>query len=108
MPTPNSAIEPGKRAVILGINGWGNLAGVLSSLLYAPEYGPDYQTPFVVTLLLVAVSFVGYWGFRRALVKENERRATMMKGWTEEEEEKERVGGNGRRGDERWGVQYGL
>lgn len=104
----NPALEPGKRAVVLGINGWGNLAGVLSSLLYAPEYGPDYQIPFVVTLLLVAVSFVGYWGFRRALVRENERRAMMMKGWAEEEEEQERAGKNGRRGDERWGVKYGL
>lgn len=41
-------------------------------------------------------------------MRENERRATMTTGWTEEEEEKERVGGNGRRGDERWGVRYGL
>lgn len=100
--------EPGKRAVVLGINGWGNLAGVLSSLLYAPKYAPDYQTPFVVTLFLVAVAFVGYIGFRRALVRENAKRERRMKEWTVEEEEKERRGAGGRRGDERWVFRYGL
>lgn len=41
-------------------------------------------------------------------MKENEVRARRTKEWTGEEEERERVGANGRRGDERWCVRYGL
>ncbi|KAI7547219.1 MFS general substrate transporter, partial [Hortaea werneckii] len=33
----NNTPEPGKRAILLGINGWGNLAGVFSSLLFTPD-----------------------------------------------------------------------
>lgn len=29
--------EPGKRSLVLGVNGWGNLAGVIGSQLYRPE-----------------------------------------------------------------------
>ncbi|KAH0611700.1 uncharacterized protein H6S33_010965 [Morchella sextelata] len=100
--------EPGKRAVILGINGWGNLAGVLSSKLYAPEYGPSYHFSFVVTLGLVMGAWVGYWGFGRALRRENGWRERRVKEWTEGEMAAEMRGEGGRRGDERWGVTYGL
>lgn len=39
---------------------------------------------------------------------ENDRRAKRTKEWTGEEEEREWKGENGRRGDERLGVRYGL
>lgn len=73
---------PGKRAVVLGINGWGNLAGVFSSLLFAPTFAPDYQTPFFVTLALVMVSFTGFMLFRKLLVEENKSRGRITEAWS--------------------------
>ncbi|KAK4950037.1 hypothetical protein LTR66_013987, partial [Elasticomyces elasticus] len=65
--------DPAKRSILLGINGWGNLSGVFSALLFAPAFEPDYVVPFYATLGCVMVSFVGYMGFRSLLVWENER-----------------------------------
>ncbi|KAA8911664.1 major facilitator superfamily domain-containing protein [Sphaerosporella brunnea] len=66
--------EPGKRAVALGINGWGNLAGVVAARLFAPAYKPEYRYPLVVTAVCVAASAVGYVGFWAWLRRVNERR----------------------------------
>ncbi|KAG5296886.1 high-affinity nicotinic acid transporter [Histoplasma ohiense] len=53
--------NPGKRTIILGINGYGNLAGVLASIVFSPNFQKDsYHIPFLITLGLVLVSFVGY------------------------------------------------
>lgn len=130
--------EPGKRAIVLGINGWGNLAGVFSSLLFAPRFAPYYVTPFFVTLSLVLLSFMGYLSFRALLVRENEGRERVVAKWSEDEVEAERllgrgpmparlgflrrvlgwsrglgrwlqqVEGGGRRGDEKMTFTYGL
>lgn len=66
--------QPGKRAVVLGINGWGNLAGVFSSLIFAPKFAPDYTTPFFVTFALVGVSLAGFAAFRWSILRENVRK----------------------------------
>jgi hypothetical protein len=34
--------EPGKRALVLGVNGFGNLSGVIGSQLFRKSYAPDY------------------------------------------------------------------
>lgn len=81
---------------------------MVSSKLYAPEYGPSYHFSFVVTLALVMGGWVGFWGFGRALVRENGWRERRVKEWTEGEMAAEMRGEGGRRGDERWGVRYGL
>lgn len=86
---------PGKRAVVLGINGWGNLAGVFSSLLFAPKYAPDYQTPFFVTLSLVMVSFVGFMLFRKLLFEENRKRQRIVAAWDTVSHEMEATHGLG-------------
>jgi len=67
--------EPGKRAVALGINGWGNLAGVIAGQLFSPRYAPAYTRPLAVTAGCVTVSMLGYIAFWGALVRENKRRA---------------------------------
>lgn len=87
--------EPGKRAIVLGINGWGNLAGLFSALLFAPRYAPHYRLPFYVTLLFVLFSFVGYVAFRALLVRENRLRAQILTSWTAEEVGRERKWGAG-------------
>ncbi|KAL2352869.1 major facilitator superfamily domain-containing protein [Cryomyces antarcticus] len=127
--------EPGKRAIVLGINGWGNLAGLFSALLFKPQYAPEYVTPFFVTLTCVMVSFVGYMIFRLFLLWENAARSRTLAKWSAEDVERERVCGTGpvvraratmilrralklerwigdgvdaRRGDEKMTFQYGL
>ncbi|CCX12904.1 Similar to Uncharacterized transporter C1039.04; acc. no. Q9US37 [Pyronema omphalodes CBS 100304] len=62
---------PGRRAVVLGINGWGNLAGVIAGWLFAPEYRPGYKVPLTVTLAAVFISAVGYMGLWVWVKREN-------------------------------------
>lgn len=70
----NNIPQPGKRSVVLGINGWGNLAGIFSALVFKPSYGPSYEVPFFMTLACVAIAWAGYAFFRMWIVRENARR----------------------------------
>lgn len=88
--------SPGKRALLLGINGWGNLAGVLSALIFRPKYAENgYIVPFWWTLFCVALSAAGFALFRRNLVNENEQRRAILAKWDAEEIERERAFGLG-------------
>lgn len=87
--------SPGKRAVVLGINGWGNFAGVLAAVLFKPQFAPGYVFPFAVTFLGVLLAFAGYAGFRLLLMRENERRRKIVAEWDEDEVEREREFGDG-------------
>jgi hypothetical protein len=88
--------SPGKRALLLGINGWGNLAGVMSAILFKPKYADaGYIIPFWWTLLCVALAAVGYILFLRRLMIENETRQMILRNWSEEDVELERVEGRG-------------
>jgi MFS family permease len=88
--------SPGKRAMLLGINGWGNLAGVISAILFKPKYAEDgYIVPFWWTLLCVALSATGYVLFYRRIKMENETRSMILREWTEDEIEMERLEGRG-------------
>ncbi|KAF2757909.1 MFS general substrate transporter [Pseudovirgaria hyperparasitica] len=70
--------SPGKRALMLGINGWGNLAGIFGTLIFAPRYGPSYTTSFWFATVCVAVAAAGYASFRVLLVRENARRVAWV------------------------------
>ncbi|KAK2807360.1 hypothetical protein FQN51_003186 [Onygenales sp. PD_10] len=60
--------NPGKRTIILGINGYGNLAGVVASLIFSPRFQDDgYRIPFLITLGFVLASFVGFAVLRSVL-----------------------------------------
>ena len=74
--------QAGKRAVVLGVNGWGNAAGVVAALLFRPRYAPAYALPCAATAVLVAAAFVGYGVFGRLLRRENERREGVVRRWT--------------------------
>jgi len=87
--------EPGKRAIVLGINGWGNLAGLFSALLFAPRYAPHYRVPFYATFVCVLFSFHGYVAFRALLRRENRLRAQTLASWSVEEVGRERRFGAG-------------
>ncbi|KZM24792.1 uncharacterized protein EKO05_0003540 [Ascochyta rabiei] len=88
--------SPGKRALLLGINGWGNLAGVISALLFSPAFADTgYLVPFFWTLICVGCSAIGYVLFLRSLTRENERRRLLVDKWDSEERERERLDGMG-------------
>ena len=88
--------SPGKRALLLGINGWGNLAGVISALLFDPSYAASgYVVPFFWTLVSVALAALGYILLLRNLNAENARRRTVVGEWDHEEREREKGEGLG-------------
>lgn len=88
--------SPGKRALLLGINGWGNLAGVLSAMLFTPKYeASGYIVPFWWTLACVSAAAFGYLLLWRNLKAENARRKDMLSKWDEEAIEREKAHGRG-------------
>jgi hypothetical protein len=99
--------SPGKRALLLGINGWGNLAGVIAAMLYRPSYADSgYIVPFWWTLVSVALSALGFMLFLRRLRRENATRKRILNSWSEEAIELERLEGTGPRPQEhRWAKQ---
>nr|POE88150.1 putative transporter [Quercus suber] len=87
--------EPGKRAILLGINGWGNLAGVFSALLFTPaDEASAYIRPFTITLLCVLAAFIGFIAFWVLLVRENQWRDDMTAGWSDADREREDIRGD--------------
>ncbi|KAK4168374.1 high-affinity nicotinic acid transporter [Cladorrhinum sp. PSN259] len=67
----NNTPAGGKRALVIGINGWGNLAGVAGSQLYRTEYAPEYKLPLFVTLAFLGIALPGYVGYRCVLQAAN-------------------------------------
>ena len=100
--------EPGKRSVVLGINGWGNIAGVVSSLLFAPRFRPAYTVPFFVTLACVLGAFAGYAVFRAVIIRENALRRRVLGGWSTDDVEAERRFGRGPLRREDWLARVGA
>jgi hypothetical protein len=99
--------EPGKRTVVIGINGWGNLAGIIGSQLFLAEYGPTYHKPLILTLILVVIAFVGYTGYRFALQAANNYKAKKVAQMTPEEIEEENTN-DVRWADRKYTFVYGL
>ena len=84
--------EPGKRSLVLGVNGWGNLAGVIGSQLYRPEWAPEYMLPFYTTLGFMIVALLGYLACRCMLAVANDKKLMILSGMTKEDIERERTG----------------
>jgi hypothetical protein len=104
VPTP----EPGKRTLILGANGFGNLAGIIGAQIFdTKKFGPSYQTSFYVTLGIAIVSLLGYTGYRFGLAAANRYKRGKMAQMTVEELERERTD-NTRYGDRKYTFIYGL
>lgn len=91
----NNTPEPGKRAILLGINGWGNLAGVFMSVLFTPQdRDTGYVRPFTIVFVCVLISFAGFVAFRVFLISENRYRDNVIRSWSEEEKEREQLMGD--------------
>lgn len=91
----NNTPQPGKRAILLGINGWGNLAGVFSALLFTPtDEKTGYVRSFIVTLVCVGASFAGFIAFWVVILRENKWRDSVTSTWTAGEYQREEIEGN--------------
>ncbi|KAH6880502.1 major facilitator superfamily domain-containing protein [Thelonectria olida] len=99
--------EPGKRSLVLGVNGFGNLGGVVGAQLYRSKFAPDYRLPFYVTLGCLVVAFFGYLTYRFLLVAVNKRKQSVLAHMTDEEIENERVDDT-RYADKKVTFIYGL
>jgi hypothetical protein len=98
---------PGKRSLVLGFNGWGNLAGVIGSQLFRPSYAPRYLPAFYASLGIVIVALFGYASYRFTLKYVNKKRAKIIAGWTEEQIETEKTD-DVRYADKKLTFVYGL
>ncbi|GKT59879.1 major facilitator superfamily transporter [Colletotrichum tofieldiae] len=99
--------EPGKRSLVLGLNGFGNISGVIGAQLYRAKYRPNYEIPFYITLGFVAVALVGYLSYRLTLAAVNQKKLEILRQKSQEDIEKERVDGT-RYADKKWTFIYGL
>ncbi|KAK7421662.1 hypothetical protein QQX98_002129 [Neonectria punicea] len=99
--------EPGKRSLVLGVNGFGNLGGIIGAQLYRPRFAPDYHVPFYVTLGFLVVALVGYLSYRFMLAAVNKRKQAVLAVMTEEEVEHERLDER-RYADKKLTFMYGL
>lgn len=99
--------EPGKRTLVLGINTWGNLAGIIGSELYLSKYGPDYHWPLKITLGCIAAAFVGFVAYHFELKAVNKYKAKKISCLTLEEI-KEESRGDKRYADRKWTFVYGT
>ncbi|KAJ4368507.1 hypothetical protein N0V86_009412 [Didymella sp. IMI 355093] len=99
--------DVGKRTLVLGVNGFGNLAGIIGGQLYKRSYAPDYRLPFYATLGFVATALLGYTAYRFALQAVNGRRKHILASRTAAEIDAERRG-DIRYADRKWTFTYGL
>lgn len=93
--------------MILGINGWGNLAGVIGAYVYSAKYSPEYRTSFFITLGIVIAAFIGYLSYRFTLGWVNRRRQRILSRMSHEEIMAERDNDQ-RYADRKYTFIYGL
>ncbi|RHZ67110.1 hypothetical protein CDV55_107553 [Aspergillus turcosus] len=98
---------PGKRVLVIGVNGFGNLAGVIGAQLFRSHYGPTYLVPLHATLGFIAFSLVGYTAYRFTLRAVNQHRARKISSWSEVDVENER-NSDKRLGDKKYTFMYSL
>lgn len=96
----------GPRSLIIGINGYSNIAGVIAGQLFKAQYAPSYGFPLKVTMILVSVGMLGFLAIRGLYMYTNNWRARKIADWEELQIAAEDRGENGRRGDQRWTFVY--
>ncbi|KMP08101.1 hypothetical protein CIRG_07782 [Coccidioides immitis RMSCC 2394] len=100
--TRETSPDPGKRAIVLGINGYGNLAGIFAAQIFAPKHQEDgVRTSFLINFGIIFLSFIGFAGLRVVLGMINNARKKYLLRWSEADLVDEHVSGLGRR--DGWG-----
>lgn len=99
--------DKGTRAIIMGIYGWNNVAGVIAGQVYSSKYAPSYKASVAATLGIVAFGAAGFVASRALYMLENRRRRREIDNWTEEDFEEERENMR-RRGHEKKYFMFGY
>ncbi|GAA5889544.1 hypothetical protein JCM6882_007065 [Rhodosporidiobolus microsporus] len=96
------------RALVIGINGYSNLAGVIAGQLYKTSaYGPTYKFSLKITMILMAIGIGFFVAMRGYYMWLNKKRRAKVAAMTSEEIEAERLSLD-RRGDQKVTFLYGL
>lgn len=99
--------DRGTRSIVIGLNGYSNVAGVIAGQLYRSKYAPSYNFPLKITMIIVSIGAAGYVAMRCVYVFLNKRRARITQGWTEEDFEAEWRNSE-RRGNRKLTFVYGY
>ncbi|KAK8128980.1 transporter [Apiospora sp. TS-2023a] len=97
----------GARSIVLGVNGWSNVAGVIAGQIFRDRYAPRYEVPLIITICIMVAGACGLVFIRFMYQRENKKRAREIAAWDEQrfaEESASQV----RRGDQRHTFMYGL
>ncbi|KAI6889627.1 hypothetical protein KC359_g291 [Hortaea werneckii] len=95
------------RSVIMGVNGWSNIAGVIAGQIFKSRYAPRYEIPLIVTMCLMAFGMCGLMFVKTMYIRENKRRARVIETWDEQHFAAEAVSTE-RRGDQKRTFMYGT
>ncbi|KAL1968168.1 hypothetical protein VTN77DRAFT_2003 [Rasamsonia byssochlamydoides] len=99
--------EPGKRSLVIGVNGCGNLAGVIGAQLFKAQYAPRYLLPFYVALALTIFAMAGFLSYRFVLRAVNRSKERKIQGWSQQQLDHERTSSE-RYADKKYIFVYGL
>ncbi|KAI8286328.1 hypothetical protein K4K60_000509 [Colletotrichum sp. SAR11_57] len=97
----------GTRSVMMGINGWSNIAGVIAGQIFKSKYAPRYEVPLIITMVIMACGICGLVFLKYAYKTENRKRAIEIETWDETQfaaEARSEI----RRGDQRRTFMYGT
>lgn len=101
--TPDKAT----RAMIMGIFGWNNVAGVIAGQVYSSKYGPTYHVSASITVGIVALGTLGFLSARWLYMIENKKRRATVASWSEADFENEKADPT-RRGHEKKYFLFGY
>ncbi|GIZ48523.1 hypothetical protein CKM354_001157700 [Cercospora kikuchii] len=97
----------GTRSVIMGVNGWSNIAGVIAGQLFKSRYRPRYELPLIVTMIIMACGICGLVFLKLMYIRENRQRARTTATWDESDYAAEATSEE-RRGDQKRTFMYGT
>ncbi|KAL2875602.1 hypothetical protein SGCOL_009219 [Colletotrichum sp. CLE4] len=96
----------GTRSVMMGVNGWSNIAGVIAGQIFKSKYAPRYEVPLIVTMIIMACGICGLVFLKHLYKMENKKRADEIACWDEAQFTAEAVCRE-RRGDQKHTFMYG-
>ncbi|KAF6793454.1 allantoate transport protein [Colletotrichum sojae] len=96
----------GTRSVVMGVNGWSNIAGVIAGQIFKSRYAPRYEVPLIITMIIMACGIFGLVFLKYMYRLENKKRAREIATWDEAQFAAEAVSEE-RRGDQRLTFMYG-
>ncbi|ORY90695.1 major facilitator superfamily domain-containing protein [Leucosporidium creatinivorum] len=103
----NNTPEAGVRPLVIGMNGYSNIAGVIAGQLFKSKYSPKYETPLIITMALLAFGILVFLSIRLLYARINRQRQALISAMSEEDIEAERLNEE-RRGDQKRTFIYGL